>query len=827
MTLSELQKSASAYGPAIAIERFLPFSSRIRLVRALGYLTLFFLASALLSSIFTASPELAARLGIPHGLLRALIVAEGLFYISLALWLALMSVNACALSYACRGAPLLLRELWWSTPPALSFDAAVLAAELTGSDAFKSFSGSALGREMLWRLGIPRASVSDFLSRARQGVPAEALVVDSRGGARITLEHMVGALFAADQEAALWLAEQGASARSAVLATAWVERTLASARRARRVFGREGLGRIPGLGKDWGYGSAFRFARYGRSLAASPAFASAAGEVTLAERVTEELEAVLARARETNALLVGEAGSPREAAVLGLAGRIAVGSVLPPLEHKQIVVLDTTTLLAEAKTKTAFEAELARVFSDILRAGNLIVVIPDFPEFIESTATLGSDLASLLDDALVSPRLQLIALAEQGRFHRSLEPHAALMKRFERILVPAPSARAVLPFLEDEALRAEAKFGIFFTLPAVEAAVAGAERYFMGAPLLDKAADILYEAASAVRKERKKVVLSGDVFAVVETRSGVPAGELGATERAALLELESALQRRVIGQDTVLAAVAGALRRARGGVGNPKRPFGSFLFLGPTGVGKTETAKALAASFFGNEQSMHRLDLSEYKTADSLERLIGSFREGKPGVLSSLLRERPYGVLLLDEFEKTSADIRHLFLQVLDEGFFTDAGGMRVNCRNLLIIATSNAGSDLIWSAVGAGVNLTDEKQRIINTLVERGDFSPELLNRFDGVILFQPLVGKNLRAVAELMLKKVAVRMEERGILFTPTQRLVDFVAERGSDRQFGARAMQRTIADTVERALADKILRGALRPGQRVELSPEEFRV
>jgi ATP-dependent Clp protease ATP-binding subunit ClpC len=347
----------------------------------------------------------------------------------------------------------------------------------------------------------------------------------------------------------------------------------------------------------------------------------------------------------------------------------------------------------------------------------------------------------------------------------------------------------------------------------------------MSESLLDKTADILYEAANRAASDRRAVVLPSDVLTIVEKRTGIPAGELTETERAALLNLEENLRKRVIGQDGALSAVAASLRRARAGTANPNRPFGSFLFLGPTGVGKTETAKALADAFFGGESTIQRIDLSEYKTSDALERLIGSFTKGIPGVMSSMLREKPYGVLLLDEFEKTTTDIKHLFLQILDEGFFTNAGGKRVNCRNLIIIATSNAGSDLIWSSAQGGGNLAGDKKKIINALVERGIYTPELLNRFDGVILFEPLVGKNLRIVAKMMLQKLAARLMERGISFVPTERLVDVVMESGTDPQFGARAMQRAVTEKVERAIADKILRGELRPGSRIELSPEEL--
>ncbi len=826
MIFQELQQAAKPYQLGIAVERFLPLPKRLRLAHVLGFLTIVFLCGALLFSIFSASPSFAARLSVSGGLLTLIAYAPGLFYISLALYLALFAVNACYYSFACRGLTLLLREPFWKDAPSISFDAAVLASEIAGADAFKHFSESFLGKQIFLRLGISHAAVRSFLEKPRQAISSDALAVSARNSAPVSLSDIVTAIFSADTDAALFLAEQNASVGAAAGAAAWVERGLANMRRSARAFGRERLGRVQGIGKDWAYGSAWRLSRYGKDIGQIPAFARvSSAEALLAAGAGEQAEAVLSRAREANVLLVGDAGSPREAAIAFVFARIREGSVLPQLEHKRLILFDTDSFIAETKTKVAFESELPRLFKEIESAGNLIVVLPDFPGFLESAASLGNDAGRILDEFLASPKIQLIALAETGAFHRTIEPNAELMKRFERILVPAPDSRAILPYLEDEAARIEMGSKLFFTFPAVEAAVAASARYFMGESLLDKTTDVLYEAASAVKKAKRIAVLPSDILSVVEKRTGVPVGALKESERATLLQLESALRARVVGQDDALAAVAGALRRARSGIANPNRPFGSFLFLGPTGVGKTETAKALASSFFGSEDATHRLDLSEYRTADAMERLIGSFAAGKPGALASLLREKPYGVLLLDEFEKTTVEVRHLFLQVLDEGFFTDARGMRVNCRNLLIIATSNAGSDLIWNAVRHGNDLQDEKKRIINALVERGAFTPELLNRFDGVVLFQPLVGKHLRMVAEMMLQKLAKRLSERGILFTPTQRLVDFVAEAGSDPQYGARAMQRAINDRVERAIADKILRGEIRPGARVELSPEEL--
>ncbi|OHA19371.1 MAG: hypothetical protein A3C08_01375 [Candidatus Taylorbacteria bacterium RIFCSPHIGHO2_02_FULL_47_18] len=826
MTFTDIKQSTKVYRLGVAIERFFPLPSRLRLARALGFFVIVSLAGALLFSIFTASPDFAARLSVSEGLLTFLRYAPGVFYIALACWLALFAANACYYSFACHSRPPLLRELFWKPVPPVSFDAAVLIAELYGNDIFRRFADVFLGKQIFARLGISRAAVRAFLEKPRITVSADTLSFSPTNGRALLLGDVVFALFSLDTDGALFLAEQGASVPTAIGTAAWVERGLANMRRSRRFWGRENLGRIHGIGKDWAYGSAWRLSRYGKDISLVPVFSRVgSAEAALAADSAEQVESVLSREREANALLVGDVGSPREAAVAFLAARIKEGSVLPQLEHKRMIVFDTEAFIADTKNKTAFEGELIRLFKEVESAGNLIIIIPNFPEFLESAAGIGSDAVRLMDDFLASPRIQLIALAETGAFHRTIEPNAELMKRFERILVPPADERAVLPYLEDEALRMESGGRIFFTYPAIEAAVKSSARYFMGDSLLDKATDVLYEAASNVRKENRRAVLSSDILAVIEKRTGVPAGALTESERTSLLELESKLRTRVVGQDEALAAVAGALRRARAGIANPNRPFGSFLFLGPTGVGKTETAKALASSFFGTEDATHRLDLSEYRTADAMERLIGSFAVGKQGVLSSLLREKPYGVLLLDEFEKTTVEIRHLFLQVLDEGFFTDSSGKQVNCRNLLIIATSNAGSDLIWNAVRHGSDLQDEKRRIIDALIERGAFTPELLNRFDGVVLFQPLVGKNLRTVAKLMLQKLVKRLSERGILFVPTERLTDFVSDAGADPQFGARAMQRAVQDKVERAIADKILKGDIRPGSRVELSPEEL--
>ena len=267
------------------------------------------------------------------------------------------------------------------------------------------------------------------------------------------------------------------------------------------------------------------------------------------------------------------------------------------------------------------------------------------------------------------------------------------------------------------------------------------------------------------------------------------------------------------------------MRRSRSGVRSMKRPIGSFLFIGPTGVGKTETAKTLADVFFGNEAQMQRIDMSEYRGVDALERLIGSQTTGQVGTLTKIIKENPYGVLLLDEFEKTNPNIHDLFLQILDEGYYSDMRGKKVNARNIIFIATSNAGSELIWEYMDKGVNLVDAKDDIVNHLINTGKFKPEFLNRFDAVVLFHPLELEHIEKIAGLMLVGLAKRLKKRGLDLQTTPELVKFIAKKGYDRVFGARPMTRYIQENIEQLIADKIIKGEIVQGTHFTLSPEDL--
>src|SRR3989338_1887437 len=340
----------------------------------------------------------------------------------------------------------------------------------------------------------------------------------------------------------------------------------------------------------------------------------------------------------------------------------------------------------------------------------------------------------------------------------------------------------------------------------------------------DKAIDILVELTPSMLAHGGHIVKKVDVLRFIHEKTSIPVGDISEEERDRLLNLETILQKLVVGQEEALQVIANAMRRSGAGVRNMNRPIGTFLFLGPTGVGKTETAKALATVFFGNENAMSRLDMSEYQGDDGLERMIGGL-DGTPGALPVMLKEQPYGVLLLDEFEKTNPKVLDLFLQVLDEGIFHDAQGKKVNARNTIFIATSNAGAPRIREAMQKGIDLESVKKEIIDQIIAQGKLNPELFSRFDGIILFHSLTTEDYRKIAELMLKKLQKRLREKSINLVINDVLVSAMMTHCVDPEFGARPMARAVQEIVEQKVAEKIISGKIAEGSTVEFTAADF--
>jgi len=371
----------------------------------------------------------------------------------------------------------------------------------------------------------------------------------------------------------------------------------------------------------------------------------------------------------------------------------------------------------------------------------------------------------------------------------------------------------------------EKTHAVFITYPALVSAANLADRYITDGAMPEKAIDVLERAVTEAVNAGDRFVTKQHAERAVEERTHIPVEKASGEEAKKLLNIEEALHQRVIGQHAAITAVANALRRARTGLHAGKRPIGSFLFLGPTGVGKTETAKALAQIYFGAEDAMMRFDMSEFQGPEGVNKLIGSFETSTPGALANALRSKPFSLLLFDEFEKSSQDVVNLFLQILEEGFFSDARGKRVSVRDAIIIATSNAGSNLIWDMVQQGKDVVALQKEVIDAIRQQGMFTPEILNRFDAIVVFEPLDKEKLREVAKLLLEELARNLKKQEIELVITEELIAKVVEMGYDPVMGARPMRRAIADRVEQIIARKLLEGTLQRGGTLQFTSEEI--
>lgn len=683
-------------------------------------------------------------------------------------------------------------------------------------DLFRGFISSPVGVEVLLRVGI---DIRDFND-------SQSAVVDPRKlpEGYISLGEVVKTLLAENPAFKEFVFKEGVQSEDIIEAGHWVEIMHHTRKEEERSWSRSRLGRIPAIGTDWSYGQAYTLERYGRYIDEMGYFAPASPTEAEVEEEVRSIESVLARGGEANVLLVGEGKETLMDIIGRTAYHIVYGNILATLQHKRMFLFDGRMFVADMGEKSAIERGLITVFNEAQKAGNLIVVIDDLPGLIASAKATNVDLLGILDSYLTAPDIQIIGLAQSSSFYGSLEHESGIVERFEIVSRTEKEGGELIRELERIVPQYESATGLFFTYQSIEAIAENARRYFTSGILADKVHDLMEELAPFV-------ISSGDIFVtrehvehLVHRKTGIPTGEVGGEERELLLNLEDRLHERIIGQDAAVDGVARALRRSRSGVRSSERPMGSFLFLGPTGVGKTETAKTLAKVFFGGSDKMMRFDMSEYRGEDALPKLIGSFEGGQSGRLVKKLREDPYGVVLLDEFEKTSDDVKDLFLQILDEGVFSDMAGREVYARDVIFIATSNAASNIIFKYFDEGKDPVEHTDELIDSIVAEGIFKPELLNRFDGVIVFHPLEHEHLIPIARIMLSKLEDRLYEQGIELEISEDLIEYVAEKGYDPQFGARPMNRVIQDKVEQAIAVKKLEGDIARGSKLTLTRED---
>ena len=574
---------------------------------------------------------------------------------------------------------------------------------------------------------------------------------------------------------------------------------------------------------------------------------------------------ILSRRTKNNPVLIGAPGVGKTAIAEGLAQRIITGNVPDSLLDKRIFSLDLASIVAGTKYRGEFEERIKRILDTIEQDDSIILFIDEIHQLIGAGAVEGAmDAANILKPALARGDLQCIGATTIDEYKKHFEKDAALARRFQPVLVGEPTeddAMAILFGLRD---RYEAFHKARITDEAVKAAVKLSARYISDRYLPDKAIDVMDEAAlagedfekcaslrdagkkvsseiSALQKEKKQhddeklVVTENDIADVVSMWTGVPVQQITETESQRLLHLEAELHKRVISQDDAVTAVAKAVRRARAGLKDANRPIGSFLFLGPSGVGKTELARTLAAQLFGSADNMIRIDMSEFMEKYSVSRLVGAppgyvgYEEG--GELTDAVREKPYSVILFDEVEKASSDFFNLLLQVLDEGRLTDSKGRTVDFRNTVIIMTSNLGASHLKPSgpvMGFSTGGDSAKDREASFEIAKKEimadvkrfFRPEFLNRIDEIIVFKPLEQKDLRQIVDILLKDLTKRLGEKGVALDWTTAADDVLVEEGTDFAYGARPLKRAIQKLVEDPIAEMLLSSSVKEGNTIHV-------
>lgn len=612
------------------------------------------------------------------------------------------------------------------------------------------------------------------------------------------------------------------------------------------------------------------------------------------KEITRVIE-VLSRRTKNNPVLIGEPGVGKTAIAEGLAQQIVNNEVPETLRDKRVMTLDMGTVVAGTKYRGEFEDRLKKVMDEIRQAGNVILFIDELHTLIGAGGAEGAiDASNILKPSLARGELQCIGATTLDEYRKYIEKDAALERRFQPIQVDEPTVDEAIQIIKGLRDRYEAHHRVKITDAAIEAAAKMSDRYISDRFLPDKAIDLIDEAGSKVRlrsfttppdlkeleqqldsihsekmaavqsqefekaaslrdteqklkdklnttkKEWKEAqgkaeskVTVNDIAEVVSMWTGVPVSKLAQEESEKLLHLEEELHKRVIGQGEAVEAISRAIRRARAGLKDPKRPIGSFIFLGPTGVGKTELARALAEVMFGDEDAMIRVDMSEYMEKHSTSRLVGSppgyvgFDEG--GQLTEKVRRKPYSVVLLDEIEKAHPDVFNILLQVLDDGRLTDSKGRVVDFRNTVVIMTSNIGAEALKYRKSLGFGAQSAKQsqeNAKNVMMEelKKAFRPEFLNRIDEMIVFHSLEKEELNKIVVLMAKTLTKRLEEQNITLELTPNAIEKIAKEGYDPQYGARPLRRAIQKHVEDRLSEEILKGTVLNGQRVVFDVED---
>ena len=714
-------------------------------------------------------------------------------------------------------------------------------------------------------------TVDDFTPRTKRVMQGAVLLANRMGHGFVGTEHLLLAILSDnDSYSVKFLREMGVSQDKLV----GILRETMNLSSDDEAYHREAEGKG---------GSTKTLDSFGRDLTES----AKKGEIDPVIGREEEIQRVvqiLCRRTKNNPVLIGEPGVGKTAVAEGLALKIVSGEVPELLKDKRVVALDLNSMIAGAKYRGDFEERIKGVIEEIKASNDVILFIDELHTIIGAGSAEGStDAANILKPSLARGDFQVLGATTINEYKKYIEKDSALERRFQPVMVGEPSEEEAIEILKGLRDRYEAHHKVKITDSAIESAVKLSSRYIADRYLPDKAIDLIDESASRVRlnsmtmpldvkeiedkikdieKEKKSAVKeqdferaaslrdeenslkeklqkeketwennnkqSGevteeDIAKIVSDWTGVPAQQLTEEESQRLLKMEEILHKRVIGQDEAVTAISKAIRRGRVGLKDPKRPIGSFIFLGPTGVGKTELCKSLAEAMFGDENAMLRLDMSEYMEKHTVSKLIGSppgyvgYEEG--GYLTEKVRRKPYSVVLFDEIEKAHPDVFNILLQILEDGRLTDSQGRTVDFKNTVIIMTSNVGARLITENTGSSLGFADEKpkdsfedikEKVMGEL--KNMFRPEFLNRIDDIIVFSKLTQKDIETIAVNMLENLKKRLADMGMTVTFTDEAVKEIAKQGYDENYGARPLRRAIRSKIEDALSEQILEGKI---------------
>ncbi|HOI60076.1 MAG TPA: AAA family ATPase [Candidatus Pacearchaeota archaeon] len=604
----------------------------------------------------------------------------------------------------------------------------------------------------------------------------------------------------------------------------WRERLSKKIKDTKKWWEKENLCKRGSVANDWACGFTPTLDKYSIDLTS---IVQRSGFLEIIGHKNEQAQAerVLIRENQNNVLLVGDNGVGRSSIVKSIVQKSFLNQSFPELNGKRFLEFNISAILTEATSIDQVEFILDTCFREASLAGNVVLVLNDFDNYINDKNMAGvTDISSLIAPYLRFNEFKFIAITSYNGLHKYIELKPQILSLFEKIEISESSKSETILLLEREVPFIEYKYKIFVSYLALLKIIELSEKYIHSNPFPQKAITLLNDVAVYLNQIKEKVMLEEHVESIISEKTEIPVGKLSSSEREVLLNLENLIHKRIVNQVEAVNEISAALRRARSGIKTKNGPMGTFLFLGPTGVGKTETAKALAEVYFGSEAKMIRFDMSEFQTNEDIKRFMGD--DNNLGLLATNVRENPFSLILFDEIEKSHPNILNLLLQILDEGFMTDSLGRKIDFSNTIIISTSNAGYQIILNAIQDDKSMDLIKQDIIDYVIKQSIFRPEFINRFDATVIFKALTKDNLLEIAELRFKKLQQNLLKKQIILNVPNKTKMQIVELSYNPQFGAREMRRVIQDKIENALAKSFLSGEIKDGDVISID-ENFKI